>query len=185
MTRRMTVCLLASLLGSGLYAQRLQVSTNTMDLVCLGTLNGEVNYAVSQHWSVGMSGRYNPFTYGTGEGERQFQMRQRSVAAVARWWPWHVYSGWWLSGNARWQEYNFGGLLTETTEEGVRYGGGLTAGYTHMVSTHLNLEFGLGVWGGVKRYTVFSCPKCGTKLEDGMKTFIMPSDIIVALSYVF
>lgn len=167
------------------FGQKMQISANAIGLACLGTLNAEVDYAVSQHWSFGISGRFNPFTYREGEDGGQFQLRQRSVAAVARWWPWHVYSGWWLSGNARWQEYNMGGLVSQSTEEGRRYGGGLTAGYSHMLSPHFNLEFGLGMWGGVKHYTVYACPKCGVKLEEGSGTFIMPSDMIIAISYVF
>lgn len=167
------------------FGQKMQVSSNAVGLACLGTLNAEFNYAVSQHWSVGLSGKYNPFTFGDDIGGRQFQLRQRSAAAHARWWPWHVYSGWWLSASARWQEYNMGGILSESTEEGERYGGGLSAGYSHMISPHLNIEFGLGMWGGVKRYTVYACPKCGVKLEEGRKSFVMPSDLIIAVSYVF
>ncbi|MBQ0097124.1 MAG: DUF3575 domain-containing protein [Bacteroidales bacterium] len=176
---------LALAFSSPLSAQKLQVSANTLGLLCLGTLNGEVNYAVSQHWSVGMSGKFNPFSYSMSEGDRQFQLRQRSVAAVARWWPWHIYSGWWISGKLQWQEYNMGGFASAQTEEGQRYGGGVTAGYSHMISEHFNVEMGLGVWGGFKQYSVYACPTCGRKLEDGQKGFIMPSDFIVAISYVF
>lgn len=183
--KRLLACLITVLCTQVVYSQRLQISSNVIGFACLGTLNGEVNYAVSRHWSVGMSGRFNPFTYSRDGGSGQFQLRQRSVSAVARWWPWHVYSGWWLSGNVRWQEYNMGGILGDRTEEGERYGGGLTAGYSHMITTHLNVELGLGVWGGVKRYTVYACPECGTRLEEGIKSFVMPSDVIVALSYVF
>lgn len=186
MIRKILICaVLMMVISLCACAQRLQISTNAMDLMCLGTLNGEVNYAVSQHWSVGVSGKFNPFTYNKGSEGREFQLRQRSVAAGARWWPWHVYSGWWLSAGARLQEYNMGGILSPETEEGIRYGGGVTAGYSHMVSTHLNVEFGLGVWGGMKSYTIYSCPKCGTRIDNGIKSFIMPSDLIVALSYVF
>lgn len=166
-------------------AQKLQVSANAMDLVFLGTLNAEVHYAVAQHWSIGMSGRFNPFTYASAESDRQFQMRQRSVSAGARWWPWHIYSGWWVAGKAQWQEYNMGGILKPETEEGQRYGGGITTGYSHMISTHFNVEFGLGVWGGVKQYKVYACPRCGTKLEEGIKAFVLPNDLIIAVSYVF
>ncbi len=96
--RLLSALLFCFLCPAALSAQKLQISANTLGLMCLGTLNGEVNYAVSQHWSVGMSGKYNPFSYSMSEGQRQFQLRQRSLAAVARWWPWHIYSGWWVSG---------------------------------------------------------------------------------------
>lgn len=181
-----TILLLAFLLSAlTSSAQKMQISANAVGLACLGTLNAEFDYAVSQHWSLGISGKYNPFTYNAGNESGQFQLRQRSVAAGARWWPWHVYSGWWLSGSARWQEYNMGGIASQSTEEGERYGGGITAGYSHMLSPHFNLEFGLGMWGGIKRYSVYACPKCGVKLDGGTKSFIMPSDMIIAVSYVF
>lgn len=183
--RLLSALLFCFLCPAALSAQKLQISANTLGLMCLGTLNGEVNYAVSQHWSVGMSGKYNPFSYSMSEGQRQFQLRQRSLAAVARWWPWHIYSGWWVSGRLQWQEYNMGGFVSARTEEGQRYGGGVTAGYSHMISEHFNVELGLGVWGGFKQYTVYACPTCGRKLEEGQKAFIMPSDFIVAISYVF
>lgn len=172
------------LLPSLASAQRFQLSTNTVDYACLGTLNAEFDYALSRHWSLGIGGRYNPFSFPRDGGNRM-QLRQRSLGLNARWWPWHIYSGWWLSGKAQWQEYNMGGVISDKTEEGQRYGGGITAGYSYMVNRHLNLDFGLGVWGGRKRYTVYACPECGTRLESGTKTFILPNDVLIALSYVF
>lgn len=165
------------------FAQRFQVGANALDLACLGTLNAEFDVAVDRHWTVGVSGKYNPFLY--GDYPRRFALKQRSATVSARWWPWYVYSGWWVSGSARWQEYNMGGIMSPRTEEGNRYGGGVTAGYSHMVSQHFNVEFGLGIWGGVKRYTVYACPTCGEKLESGVKTFVLPSDAVVSLYYVF
>lgn len=178
---------MALLLCGSAFAQKLQVSTNTIGWMCLGTLNAEVNFAVHRHWSIGLSGRYNPFSFGdrSNPDARTFQMKQRCVSASARWWPWHIYSGWWLAGKAQWQEYNMGGILSQQTEEGNRYGAGLTAGYSHMISRHFNVEMGLGFWGGVKEYTVYACPTCGTRLEGGIKSFILPNDIVVAFSYVF
>ena len=170
-----------------LAAQKVQISANAMGIMCLGTLNAEVDYALSRHWSLGLSGKYNPFSFQRPftEDKVQMHLRQRSVAAVARWWPWHIYSGWWIAGKAQWQEYNMGGILSDNTEEGQKYGGGITAGYSHMINSHLNVELGLGVWGGMKQYTVYACPTCGTKLSDGVKSFVLPNDLIIALSYVF
>ena len=182
----MPLIVLFACIPSQLCAQRFQLSANAVDLACLGTMNAELEYAVARHWSIGLAGRYNPFTFnrpGTADG--RMQLRQRSVNLNARWWPWHIYSGWWLAGKAQWQEYNMGGVISEKTEEGRRYGGGLTAGYSHMVNRHLNVEMGLGLWGGRKRYTVYACPRCGTRLEEGVKGFILPNDLIIALSYVF
>ena len=162
----------------------MQAGVDVAMLACLGTINLHADYALAQHWTVGAEGRYNPFTF-NGREDNQFQMRQRSIAAVGRWWPWHVYSGWWVAAKARVQEYNMGGIISQETEEGMRYGGGLSAGYAHMISDHFNLEMGLGFWAGMKEYTVYACPTCGQKLSEGVKSFILPGDLMISLSYVF
>ncbi len=177
--------LLLSFAAHPLWAQKLELSTNAVSWMAFGTINIQADYALAQHWTVGISGKYNPFTWDTNGGEKQMQFKQRSLAAHGRWWPWHVYSGWWISGKVQWQEYNVGGIISDTTEEGQRYGGGLAAGYSYMVNRHLNVDFGLGFWGGMKRYTVYSCPRCGIRIQEGVKSFILPNDLIVGLSYVF
>ena len=106
-------------------------------------------------------------------------------AAGARFWPWHVYSGWWLGAKAQYQEYNRGGIRSALTEEGDRVGAGLSAGYSYMLLPHLNLDFGLGVWGGYAWYTSYACPVCGLTTDRGGKGFILPSDLLLSLTYVF
>lgn len=164
-------------------AQKLSVSTNLADWANVGTANAEVSFALSRHWSVNAGVKYNPFSF--GEGEDRAQSRQRSVSAGARYWPWHVWSGWWLGADARWQEYNTGGFHSSATREGDRTGGSLKAGYAYMVTPHFNIDFGLGVWGGYDVYTVYDCPTCGRKVESGAKYFFKMSDIILSLSYIF
>ena len=102
-----------------------------------------------------------------------------------RYWPWHIYSGWWLAGRARYQEYNRGGIRSPETREGERYGAGMAGGYTYMLTPWLNLEVGLGVWGGLDRYVLYECPVCGLTLEKGRKMFLLPDELLVALSLVF
>lgn len=175
--------LLALLVCQSGSAQQWAVSTNLLGYADLGTLNAEVTYAPAQHWSVDVGVKYNPFTFKNGES--QFQQRHQTWYAGARWWPWHIFSGWWLAGKAQYQEYNFGGILSQETEEGDKVGFGLTAGYSYMLHPNLNLEFGIGLWGGYKWYSVYACPKCGMTLETGSKAFILPNDLMISLTYVF
>ncbi|MCD8312532.1 MAG: DUF3575 domain-containing protein, partial [Bacteroidales bacterium] len=93
--------------------------------------------------------------------------------------------GWWIAAKLQYQEYNSGGIVSSRTEEGDRFGAGLTGGYTYMISHRLNLDFGLGFWGGVKKYTKYDCPKCGLTLEGGTRAFISPNDVIIGITYVF
>ena len=173
------------LAGSKSEAQTMSVSTNVLDYACLGTLNADVSYSISRRWSITAGARYNPFTFRKGDPDRQFQMRQQSYSIGARLWPWHTWSGWWFAGKIRYQEYNFGGIRSPETREGDRFGGGLYAGYTYMLSPRFNIEFGLGVWSGMDSYSRYSCQQCGLLEMSGQKWFVLPDDIMIALVYVF
>ena len=184
--RRLLLSLVLVLLASGVArAQKFSLSVNLIECARLGTLNLDTSYALGRHWSVTAGARYNPFTYNKSDPDRQFQARQQSYSVGARLWPWHIMSGWWFGAKTRWQEYNVGGVMSRQTREGDRFGGGLYAGYAHMITQHLNVEFGLGLWAGVDIYKVYSCPSCGLTLADGVKGFVLPDDITIGLVYVF
>lgn len=168
---------------TGARAQEFSVSTNVVDYANFGTLNVEASYGLARHWTLDAGVKYNPFSF--GEGEDLKLNRQRSISAGARYWPWHIFSGWWLYGAMRYQEYNFGGVLSPQTSEGDRYGGSLGGGYTYMINPHFNLDFGLGIWAGYDVYTSYACQTCGRKVDSGEKFFILPSDIILALTFIF
>lgn len=179
------LALLLALLCISASAQKLSISTNILGYLALGTLNADMSYAISRKCSITADIRYNPFTFRQGNGQRQFQCRQQSYAVGARVWPWHIWSGWWLASKLRYQEYNVGGLFSSETEEGDRFGAGFYAGYTHMLSPHFNLEFGIGLWGGKDMYSRYSCQKCGVTINKGSRFFILPDDIMVSVVYVF
>lgn len=166
-------------------AQMRSVSTNLIDYADFGTLNIEGSVPVAQHFSVFAGARYNPWTIHDG-GDNQKQNRQMAVYAGTRYWPWHSFSGWWTGMKGQFQAYNRGGILKQETEEGEAAGIGIGAGYTLMLTNHLNLEFGAYLWGGYKYdYTVYSCPRCGRILENGSKWFAAPDDLILSLVYIF
>lgn len=164
-------------------AQKFSVSTNAVGYMNLGTLNAEGSWAFARQWSLTAGARYNPFTFSIAG--KQVQNRQRAFSAGVRFWPWHVYSGWWVAAKAQYQEYNAGGILSEQAEEGDRWGAGVTAGYTYMIHPKLNMEFGAGFWAGRQKYSVYDCTSCGITVENGTKGFILPNDFIIGISYVF
>ncbi len=143
-------------------AQRFGVGTNALDWLALGTINAEASIAVSQKVSVHVGGELNPWTWRAG----------------------HVYSGWWVGADARYTLYNVGGILKRSTEEGDAAGAGLYGGYSIMLSEWWNLDLGVGLWGGWKRYTRYACPLCGVITEQGEKGFILP-DARVAVQFIF
>ena len=166
-------------------AQRFSFSTDLIGYLCLGTINADVSMSLSQKWSLTAGARYNPFSFLSDDPERSYQLRQKSFSMGARMWPWHNASGWWFATKLRYQEYNMGGIISRETREGDRFGAGIYSGYTHMLSTHLNIEFGVGLWSGIDFYRKYSCPSCGLTLESGKGIFFLPDDIMISLAYVF
>lgn len=185
MKRRLLITAVALFCSVALIAQERSISTNIVDMANLGTLNAEVQYGLARRWTASGEVKYNPFSFPGGKDDLGMQNRQRSVAAGLRFWPWHIYSGWWMSGRVRYQEYNVAGLRDSKATEGDRYGGGLAGGYTYMLGKNWNLDMGLGFWAGRDNFTVYACPTCGRLLDTGSKTFVLPDDFIFALTYVF
>jgi len=181
--KNLFVAISAMLMWCGLGAQDFSVSTNVLDYVNMGTLNVDASYGFSRHWSVVAGVKYNPFTWGEGDSTRQ--NRQRSLSAGARYWPWYVYSGWWIEGSLRWKEYNVGGFKSSETTEGNKFGPGVKAGYSYMLNSHFNIEAGAGVWAAYDKYVVYACPTCGKVVDGGAKVFILPADIVLSVSFIF
>lgn len=165
-------------------AQRFSAGTDAVDWLCFGTLNAEVSAAVSQHCSLHAGAALNPWTFRAGDPEKQFQFRQNSYWGGARWWPWHVYSGWWFGGDLRYTVYNVGGITKRLTEEGDAWGAGAYGGYSVMLNEHLNLDLGAGFRGGYKKYRQYGCPVCGPIVDEGEKAFFLP-DARIALLFIF
>ena len=166
------ICL--NLISLPLRAQERALSTNLADYAAGGTFNAEASRSLSRHWSAVAQVKYNPFAH-----------KQRLFAAGARYWPWYVYSGWWMAGRMQWQEYRRTGAGPQANREGDRVGAAFTAGYARMLSARVNLDFGAGFWAGHDRYVTYACPRCGRKTGSGAEVFFLPSDIILSISYIF
>ncbi|MCQ2184825.1 MAG: DUF3575 domain-containing protein [Bacteroidales bacterium] len=164
-------------------AQKVSVGTNLLDYADLATLNLETSFALARHWSLSVDAKYNPFTFHKDGG--QMQRRQQSYSVGCRWWAWYVWSGWWTASALKYQEYSWGGIGRTVAEEGDRLGASFYAGYSYMLGPHLNLDMSLGFFTGLKWYSVYSCPTCGVLLDKGMKFFILPDNIRLALDVIF
>ena len=177
------MAILTACISLSCHAQRWALATNVLDYANFGTLNLEGSLATGQHWSMTAVAKFNPFHY-QKQGE-PLSARQQLYGLGVRFWPWHAYSGWWAGTRLQYQEYNRGGIRSPETDEGDRYGLGLSGGYSYMLNEHLNLDVGLGIWGGYDRYTTYSCPVCGGTLDSGQRSFILPSDFMLSVVYVF
>ena len=184
-TRVFFLAVICACICPALHGQNVSVSTNLVDYADFGTLNLDASCAVAQHWSINAGMKYNPFSFPGGADGGNMQSRQQTYSIGTRYWPWHIFSGWWACVKAQYQEYNRGGISSPETCEGDRFGAGLSGGYTYMLGRHFNIEAGAGVWGGADKYTVYSCPTCGRTLDKGNKTFVMLNEVLLSLTYVF
>ena len=149
-------------------AQDWAVSYNLGGLADSGLLNASASMTMSRHWSMSAGLK-----------------KQRMLTLGARYWPGRVYSGWWMSGAAQYQEYNNLNKGNNDTSEGDRIGASFSAGYSYMLTPWLNVEFGLGFWGGYDKFKVYDCSTCGVIVDRGWRAFLSPEDVIIALSIIF
>ena len=77
------------------------------------------------------------------------------------------------------------GIFSPETEEGDAFGVGLSGGYSVHVNRWLNVNFGIGGWGGLTRYVSYACPYCGKRTGEGTKAFFLPNELLVALELIF
>ncbi len=170
--------------GFSLNAQRVSLSTNALDLA-LGSANLSAGVSVSRHFSLEVGGVYNPHGFVKESG---LQVRNRHINgyAAVRYWPWYVFSGWWVSAKAQYSDFSRTGTWRIALEEGKAVGGGFSGGYTLMLSKRVNVDFGLGFWGGRKfDYHMYHCVNCMNIREEGQKWFIAPDKISISFMFVF
>lgn len=162
------------------------LSTDLVDWASLGTINVEAGMSVHQHFSVQAGARYNPWNFKSGRLSLPLYTHQATAYAGCRYWPWYVFSGWWLGVQAQYTQYEETGVWRPALDTGTAVGGGVSLGYTLMLHEKLNLEFGAGVWAG-KRYkhVLYCCPECMDVREANPGKFVALNDISVALMYVF
>ena len=161
------------------------VGVNLADILALGTLNIEAGAEVTSHISLNASARFNPWTFREGDPDTQAQYRHQTYSAGLRWWPSQVFSGWWLGASGQYQQYNRGGFIDRTTEEGDAWGATLGAGYALPLRGNLLLDFGASLFGGYSLYTTYACPLCGRETDSGTKWFVLPNSLIASLVWLF
>ena len=164
-------------------AQNASASTNVVGYADFVTINAEASCALARHWTANAGFMYNPWNFKGDWGDARNQ--RHTVNIGARYWIWNVYSGWWMGAKLQWEEYNRGGIRKPETEEGDAYGAGVSAGYSLMLHRNLNLDMGVGLWGGWKKYTVYRCPTCGRIEDQGEKAFLLPNDVMISLLFTF
>ncbi len=171
--------------SNALKAQHVSLSTNIVDWAALGGANLSAGVSVSQHFSLELGGIYNPHSI-TKDSGLLVRNQQMTGYVGVKYWPWYVFSGWWIGAKAQYSDFSRTGIWRFALEDGKAVGGGLSFGYTLLLTKRLNLDLGLGLWGGQKfERTLYHCPNCMVVRESGPKLFIAPDMLSVSLMYVF
>ena len=168
-------------------AQKVSVSTDLMDWAYLWTVNAEANVSVSQHVTVLAGAKINPWMYDLKKSGKELYECQNTVYAGVRYWPWHVFSGWWIGAKAQYSSFKRTGLFNNPKlKTGKSIGAGLSGGYTFMLNERLNLDLGLGFWGGRHlKYSEYETPKAEVPAINAPKNFIAVDELTVGLMYIF
>lgn len=163
-------------------AQRFSVGTNLVQWANYVTYNAELGYSLNRHISVVGGARFNDAQKDFPDRHVIQQNKQKTAYLGARYWPWYMNSGLWFGAKGQYQEFAQSGLWRSALDQGRAAGVGLSAGFTLMLTKHLNVEFGAGLWGGcLLEYTLYDCPICLNVRDRGSRMFIAPDDVSVSL----
>lgn len=149
---------------------RWALSLNLADAALFGTAGASLQWGPSRHLTVENGLRLNALSF---RDDTLYDQRQTFYTGL-RWWPWHIYSGFYVRGTAQVEAARRKGIALVTNGAVEAYGAGLSAGYALMLSRHLNLEAGVGCWGGRIR-TVGATER---------SWFIAPDGINLSLTFV-
>jgi len=164
-------------------ARRWAISTNLLGYADLGTINIEAQYALNRHFSVDMQAKSNAWKFKAGDGF----LEQKSVANVGvKYWPWYVYSGLWFKGAVQAANYSYGGIFkNRTPERGDSYGLVTAGGYSLIICPWMNIDFGLGIWGGYRDYRRYENVQMDSMKYHNGSAFLGLSEASVSLMFVF
>lgn len=178
------------------FAQNVSLETNLVDWAAVCTINGDLGVSVSRHFTIHLGGRYNNLrinpvseviTEPGNHSSMEIRNRQKVGYVGVRYWPWYVYSGWWIQAKAQYMDFSNTGFGRPALKEGKGgTGGGLSAGYMVMLGKHFNLDLGAGFWAGhFKDLTVYDCPRKEWVRRTGPDNVIYPDSFTIGIMYTF
>lgn len=175
------------------YAVRPAVKTNLLYDGALLTPNIGVEVALSQRWSVELSGGVNAWNLSNGRKWKHVLLQPE-----VRYWPCDAMSGHFFALHALGGPFNIGNIgiaeriLGNSSDKNgaFRYqgwgaGAGIAYGYSLILGRHWNLEAELGLGFIHARYDIFDCEGCGKKISNDSKTFFLPTKAAINLVYIF
>jgi len=162
------------------------MATNLFQWANFGTPNLELGLSVHRNVSLSAGARYNGWKFNDSRNNIPIWNKQQTYYGGFRYWPWYVFSGFWLGFKGQYSKVSSTGIWRPALMEYTGVGFGLSLGYTVMVTPHFNIEFGVGAWGGrYLKYSLYECPTCMELRDEGPRHFGDLDDVSVSFCYVF
>lgn len=158
------------------------LNVNFVDLGNLLTLNLGADVGLSKHVALGVVGKVNPWVFNKETDNAKFDNKTMGYL-TAKYYPWNIFSGLHFDVMGGASGYTQRGQ-EGTVDRGYKVGGGIGAGYTYVISKHLNLEIAAGAWIGNKNYDTLPALNDGKVLSSSSKFFVEPYELKIGLSWV-
>lgn len=146
------------------------MKTNVLSALT-ATVNLGAEAALSERWSMDISGSYNAWDLDEYRKQRQWQ-----VMPEARYWLCETFNGHFLAAHVLCGEFNMADpffpfslyrSLRESRYEGWMYGAGVGYGYHWILSPRWSLEGEIGIGYVGTKHEQYECVRCGTLLGEG------------------
>ncbi len=157
------------------------------------TMNIGVERALSDKWTLDLSGNWNPFQFKDNKKWKHWAFQPE-----ARYWTCRKFGGHFLAVHMLGGQYNMGNIsgipdflgtpfseLADHRFEGWFAGAGVGYGYAWMLGQHWNLEAQIGVGYAYSEYEKYYCPKCGEKIGNGTHNYFGLTKAAINLVYLF
>ena len=181
--------------GCSMSAQaQIAVKSNLLyDATLSPNLGAEI--ALAPKWSAELSGNINAWTLSDGK-----RWKHWLVQPEVRYWLCDRFSGHFFGAHLLGGQYNVGGIrglrhdflglqlsrLGSERFQGWFAGAGIAYGYTWILARHWSIEAEIGIGYVYRRYDVYPCAHCGTKIEQNKsRNYVGPTKAALNLIYVF
>ena len=142
---------------------------------------------VSDHVTLGFAAGLKPWPrwgfWNWDNSGRNSHWRNFAVVPQARWWPEHVWDGWFVGTDFIYTHYNVGavrfpfGMYPQVCDfrlQGSFWGGGIFFGHSWWIADNWRIEAEAGLAAGLAAYDRYDCPHCGTRLGREHKAALVP-----------
>lgn len=164
------------LLSAKCHAQNFSIGSS-LTASALGSLNIEASGAISGNVSLHLPLMWAPFRF-----KENIKLKIIALQPGARWWFWHVYSGFFAGTYATYTRFNAG--IYSFRHDGYAAGISICTGYTRMLTRRWNIEIELG--GGLfyTNYDLFVNELCGEYLNTISALKLVPSKANISFVYI-